>query len=183
VWPRTQGAEEPTVRTALTVAPAFLGQRRREAEIYQKEKSFRLLATDIPLGSCFSPLTLSSTPQRLGASHFFPRYVCPATSVWASKVRYTGCVAAIDSANSLTQRRQGTKTRKAHLLRPLCTLCAFAPWREMHLVVRGFSYIFVAGSLLPGLPCRAAKAKGESRTRSINRRSSSENRKWLRGQR
>src|SRR5271157_259070 len=40
--------------------------------------------------------------------------------------------------NPLTQRRQGAKTRKEHLLCSLCALCDFAPLRGVLLLVQGF---------------------------------------------
>jgi hypothetical protein len=38
----------------------------------------------------------------------------------------------------LTRRRQGAKARRDKLLCFLCTLCDFAPLREMLLLVQGF---------------------------------------------
>jgi hypothetical protein len=54
-----------------------------------------------------------------------------------------------EKINSLSQKRQGAKTRKEQLLCFLCAFYDFAPLREMLLVIQGLFHSFKTMSAPP----------------------------------
>jgi hypothetical protein len=68
---------------------------------------------------------------------------------WRTSSQSQTSQGSCEKINNLTQRRQGAKTRKEQLVCFLCAFCAFAPLREMLLLIQGLFHSFKTMSAPP----------------------------------